>query len=236
MASPRRRSVRPRQETNSLSIPKLLAGSWLDRVPRAESLRVSRRARRNWACKRYGLYACRLVLISFCQVDIFYLHAPDASIPISETLAGINEAYKSGAFERFGLSNYKAEDVEKVYTHCKENRYVLPSAYQGNYSPVARLQETLLFPTLRKYGMSFYAYSPLAGGFLTKTKQQILDGAGRFNPNEPIGKMYSGMYNKPSYLEALETWDATAKEAGCSAADLAYRYEHIDPQAMLYQI
>lgn len=145
-------------------------------------------------------------------------------MPISETLAGINEAYKSGAFERFGLSNYKVEDVQKVYAHCKENNYVLPTVYQGNFSPVAQLSVTLLFPTLRKYGISFYAYSPLAGGFLTKTKQQILDGAGRFNRNEPIGNMYANLYSRPAYLEALEKWDTIAKEAGCSPADLAYRW------------
>lgn len=158
------------------------------------------------------------------QVDIFYLHAPDASVPLSSTLAGVNEVHKSGAFSRFGLSNYKVEDVQKVYDHCKENGYVLPSVYQGNYSAVARLQETLLFPTLRKLGMSFYAYSPIAGGFLTKTKQQVLDGAGRFDKNTPIGKMYSGMYSKPEYLEALSKWEAIAKESDCSRADLAYRW------------
>ncbi len=37
--------------------------------------------------------------------------------------------------------------------------------------------------------MSFYAYSPLAGGFLTKTKAQIEEGAGRFGPNV-LGGMY----------------------------------------------
>lgn len=164
------------------------------------------------------------VLTQFFQVDIFYLHAPDASVPISETLAGVDEAYKSGAFTRFGLSNYKVEDVQKVYDHCKENSYVLPSVYQGNYSAVARLQETVLFPTLRKLGIAFYAYSPIAGGFLTKTKQQVLDGAGRFDKSTPIGKMYSEMYSKPEYLEALAKWETIAKESDSSRADLAYRW------------
>lgn len=132
--------------------------------------------------------------------------------------------YKSGGFSRFGLSNYKVEDVQKVYDHCKEHDYVLPSVYQGNYSPVARKQEELLFPTLRKLGMSFYAYSPLAGGFLTKTKEQLVQGAGRFKDSDPVGRLYIGMYNKPAYLEALAQWDSIAKEAGCTKADLAYRW------------
>ena len=65
------------------------------------------------------------------NVDILYIHAPDYDTPLEQTLEGINEVYKKGFFKRFGLSNYKAEDVEKVYNHCKEKGYPLPSVYQG---------------------------------------------------------------------------------------------------------
>ena len=65
------------------------------------------------------------------DVDVFYIHAPDQDTPMEQTLEGVNEVYKKGFFKRFGLSNYKAEDVEKVYNHCKEKGYPLPSVYQG---------------------------------------------------------------------------------------------------------
>lgn len=158
------------------------------------------------------------------DVDIFYIHGPDPKTPLEETLKAIDEVYKSGWFKRFGLSNYKAEDVQKVYDHCKEKGYVLPSAYQGNYSAVARKQEQLLFPTLRELGIAFYAYSPLAGGFLTKTAQQIKEGAGRFNSSHRLTGMYTEMYDKPSLVEALAEWESIAKDEGCSRADLAYRW------------
>lgn len=38
------------------------------------------------------------------QVDVFYLHAPDKTVPIEDTLEGVNEVYKLGIFKRFGLS------------------------------------------------------------------------------------------------------------------------------------
>lgn len=114
--------------------------------------------------------------------------------------------------------------MQKVYDICKANSYPLPSVYQGNYSAVARKQETLLFPTLRKLNIAFYAYSPIAGGLLTKTKQDILDGKGRFDTSTGIGQMYAGMYSKPSYLEALAEWEQIAKDEGCSRASLAYRW------------
>nr|POF26221.1 oxidoreductase siro [Quercus suber] len=158
-------------------------------------------------------------------VDVFYMHSPGhPGTSMEETLKGVKEVYESGFFKRFGLSNYKAEDVEKMYNLCKEIGAPVPSVYQGNYGPVARKQEELLFPTLRKLGISFYAYSPLAGGFLTKTKQDIEDGKGRFDPNSSMGALYRGLYARPAYLEALEKWEAIAKEEGVTRAELAYRW------------
>ncbi|RVX72174.1 hypothetical protein B0A52_04378 [Exophiala mesophila] len=156
------------------------------------------------------------------QVDIFYLHSPDVDTPDEETLAGIQEVYKLGLFKRLGLSNYTAAHVEKMYNLAKEKGYVVPSVYQGNYNPVARRQDTELFPTLRKLNISFFAYSPLAGGFLTKTAQQIKDGAGRFG--DALNGLYKTLYAKPSYIKALEKWEQIAKQEGISRAELAYRW------------
>ena len=103
--------------------------------------------------------------------------------------------------------------------------YVLPTVYQGNYNPVARHADSDLFPLLRKLGMRFYAYSPLAGGFLTKSAATIAAGnSGRFNRGDRGGQLYQKMYNRPSLLTALEEWDAIACDAGISRAALAYRF------------
>ena len=61
------------------------------------------------------------------NADILYIHAPDESTPLDETLAGINQAYKSGFFKRFGLSNFLVEDVREVYDKCKQKGYPLPT-------------------------------------------------------------------------------------------------------------
>lgn len=158
------------------------------------------------------------------DVDILYLHAPDYKTPLEETLAAVNEVYKSGWFKRFGLSNFKVEDVQRTYDISKEKGYVLPTVYQGNYSAVARKQETLLFPTLRKLGISFYAYSPVAGGFLTKTREQVESGHGRFDPKAMAGEMYKRLYAKPTLLDALDEWGQIANDEGITRAALAYRW------------
>lgn len=167
----------------------------------------------------------------FAQLDIYYIHAPDTSLPIEEMLKGIHDAHQAGYFRRFGLSNYTPAQVQEVYDVSKAKGYVLPSVYQGNYSAVARQPETELFPLLRKLGMSFYAYSPIAGGFLTKTRAQLTEGtdAGRFTQGHPVAAMYNSMYaQKESYLKALDLWQEAAELAGCSKGELAYRWVAFD--------
>lgn len=159
-------------------------------------------------------------------VDIFYIHVPDRKHPLEDTLAGINELYKAGKFKRFGLSNFHASEVEDVIRISKENNFVLPTVYQGNYSAIARRQEKELFPTLRKHNIAFYAYSPIAGGFLAKTKEQIVDPevAGRWDRNTFMGGLYHALYNKPTLLAALDTWGQISKDSGIPRAELAYRW------------
>jgi aflatoxin B1 aldehyde reductase len=158
------------------------------------------------------------------QVDVLYFHAPDTRVPWEEQLAAANELYEQGAFKRLGLSNFTAEQVEEVYGIAKAKGYPLPTVYQGNYSAVARVSETLLFPTLRKLGISFYAYSPIAGGFLAKTREQVEGGHGRFDESTTLGQLYGSLYKRSSLLDALDIWNKIADDYGVSKAELAYRW------------
>lgn len=162
------------------------------------------------------------------QVDIFYIHAPDDTLPPSTWLPTIDKLHKEGVFKRLGLSNFRPNQVQEVYDEAKSKNFVLPSAFQGNYSAVTRSIESDLIPLLRKLNIAFYAYSPMAGGFLAKTKDSLLnDGvkSGRFaTSGKGAAEMYKSMYLKPSLLDALAEWSDAAKEQGCSQAELAYRW------------
>ncbi|KAH8589885.1 putative aldehyde reductase [Bisporella sp. PMI_857] len=155
------------------------------------------------------------------QVDIFYLHRPDPNTPISETLFAVNEVYMCGVFRRFGLSGFPASEVEAIYNYCVEKGYPLPMVYQGSYNPLNRYKDTVLLPTLRKLGMSFYAYGPSAGGFLGKTVAQVEEIAGNIALVSATCRPY---VSNPKFLEALAKWNAVADSEGVSGAELAYRW------------
>ncbi|KAJ5385022.1 Aldo/keto reductase subgroup [Penicillium concentricum] len=166
-----------------------------------------------------------LALLQTAQLDIYYMHAPERRSSMEDLLVGIDAAHKAGKFKRFGLSNYLAEEVEEVVRICREKNYVVPSVYQGNYSAVARRGEKEILPTLRKHNIAFYAYSPIAGGFLTKDVATLVSGGeGRWDPKTPLGGIYNALFNKPHMLEGLGQWDKISKEAGISKAELAYRW------------
>ncbi|KAJ3033516.1 hypothetical protein HDV00_006300 [Rhizophlyctis rosea] len=159
------------------------------------------------------------------QVDIFYLHAPDTETPFEETLSAMNDLFDAAKFRRFGISNFTPEQVKTVHSIAKQKGWVLPTVYQGSYSPVARHNETELFPILRELGISFYAYSPIAGGFLAKTVEQMkAGGVGRWDPNQRGGRMYHQLFNRPRLLEGLQKWNDLSDETKIPKSELAYRY------------
>ncbi|KAJ0426601.1 NADP-dependent oxidoreductase domain-containing protein [Aspergillus carlsbadensis] len=166
-----------------------------------------------------------LAALGVDQVDVYYLHAPDRRVPLEDLLSGMHTVYKRGMFKRFGLSNFLPEEVLDVIRICKENNYILPSVYQGNYNAVARHSESLLLPILRKHKIAYNAYSPIAGGFLTKDVETLISGGeGRWDPKTPTGGIFTALYGKSWMLEGLRLWGDIAAEAGIPRAELAYRW------------
>jgi aflatoxin B1 aldehyde reductase len=157
-------------------------------------------------------------------VDTYYLHSPDPATPLPETLEAIQKLYVSGAFKNFGISNFLPAEVQAVHDYMSAHHYILPTVYEGNYNPIGRHAETALFPLLRDLGMTFNAYAALAGGFLMKSQDEIMNGGGRWDLSTPVGQMHHRWYNKPKLLESLTIWDTISKDSGISKADLSYRW------------
>lgn len=86
-------------------------------------------------------------------VDIFYLHAPDRSVPFEETLQCCDEMFREGKFVTLGLSNFAAWEVAEVVNIARERGWVQPRVYQAMYNAVTRAIESELVPCCRKYGL-----------------------------------------------------------------------------------
>ncbi|KAJ7847092.1 NADP-dependent oxidoreductase domain-containing protein [Mycena olivaceomarginata] len=148
------------------------------------------------------------------KLYMFYLHSPDRSFPYEETLREVNKIYLEGAFERFRLSNYPAWEVAQICQICKGNGGVMPTVYQGVYNALHRAIEGELIPCLRAYGISFYVYNPLAGGFLTD----------RFNSDRKRGAHGRMCYWNELNFKALDLLRPIVAPQGITENEAALRW------------
>jgi aflatoxin B1 aldehyde reductase len=175
---------------------------------------------------RGGLMASKAALKAD-KLDIWYLHAPDRSVPFEDTLREVNKLYEEGHFKRFGISNYMSWEVAQICEICDRNGWIKPTVYQGLYNALHRGVEQELFPCLRHYGISLFAFNPLAGGLLTDRytrETQDIETGSRFDPNRGQGKMMRTRYWHDQYFDALDILRPVAKKHGLTEAECAIRW------------
>ena len=162
------------------------------------------------------------------KLDMYYLHTPDRSVPYDVTMKAVNELYKEGYFTRLGISNYQAWEVAQICELCRTNGWKQPDVYQGVYNALHRSVEPELFPCLRHYGLAFYAYNPLAGGYLTSRyhrEDQSRDiGESRFDKTKWQGRGYRMRYFNDANFDALDLLRPVAKKHGLTEAECALRW------------
>jgi len=158
--------------------------------------------------------------------EIFYLHAPDRSVPFETTLETVDQMHKEGKFVQLGLSNYAAWEVAEIVGICERRGFVKPTIYQGMYNAITRALEVELLPCLRKNRISLVIYNPLAGG-LFSGKYTTLDtpDSGRYSDKGGnAGQMYRNRYFKPTVLEALAIVEPVAKKHDLTLIETALRW------------
>ncbi|XP_026311717.1 aflatoxin B1 aldehyde reductase member 3 [Piliocolobus tephrosceles] len=169
------------------------------------------------------------------RVDLFYLHMPDHSTPVEETLRACHQLHQEGKFVELGLSNYAAWEVAEICTLCRSNGWIVPTVYQGMYNAITRQVETELLPCLRHFGLRFYAYNPLAGGLLTgRYKYEDKDGkqpVGRFFGTQ-WAEIYRNRFWKENHFEGIALVEKALQAAygastpSTTSAALRWMYHH----------
>jgi aflatoxin B1 aldehyde reductase len=155
-------------------------------------------------------------------VDLLYFHAPDLKTPIEATLEGCHRLFEQGKFKTLGLSNYAAWQVADIWHLCKRRGWGAPVVYQGRYNAITRDGDRELFPALRAFGVKFYGYNPLAGGFLTGkyVDPENKPTEGRF----VLYPRYMTRYWRGPHFRAVETIREACKAHGLTMADVAIRW------------
>jgi aryl-alcohol dehydrogenase-like predicted oxidoreductase len=155
-------------------------------------------------------------------VDLYYLHQPDYSTPIEETLETMEELVRAGKVRFPAISNYAAWQIAEILWICEKRGYHPYFISQSMYNLIARGIEDEYLPFCQRFGVAVVPYNPLAGGLLTgKHSQQSGPAPGtRFDGN----KMYQDRYWLDDDFAAVEELRSIAREAGKSLVELALQW------------
>jgi aryl-alcohol dehydrogenase-like predicted oxidoreductase len=155
-------------------------------------------------------------------VDLYYLHLPDYSVPIEETLAAMDEAARAGKVRYPAVSNYAAWQVCEILWIAEKNRFKPPCVSQPMYNVLTRGIEEEYLAFCKRFNVAVVAYNPLAGGLLTgkQSKQRGPIPGTRFDGN----KLYLDRYWHDDYFAAVEELAGIAREAGKTLVELAFQW------------
>lgn len=132
-------------------------------------------------------------------IDLFQIHWPDSTTPVSETMEALEMLVAKGKIRAGGVCNYPAELLGEA---CKT--FDLASD-QVPYSMVRRDIEKDIVPYCLKNNISIFAYSPLQRGLLAgKIKPGHKFNEGDTRPTTPYYKE-PNLSNILAFLEKLRS-------------------------------
>jgi aryl-alcohol dehydrogenase-like predicted oxidoreductase len=153
-------------------------------------------------------------------LDLYYLHTPDATTPLDESLAALDDLVRAGKVLHVGVSNYRAWMVARALGLQELHDWDRLVAVQPLYNLANRDIEVELLPMCGALGVGVVSYSPLARGVLT----------GKYRPGaEPPPESRAGRGNvrlmqteyRDANFELAEAFATLAQAAGCTPSQLA---------------
>lgn len=94
-------------------------------------------------------------------IDLYQIHWPDSTTPISETMEAVAELIEEGKVRAAGVCNYNVSQVEEAL------KTIELASNQVPYSMINRDNEKDVIPQAIEKGMHILPYSPLQRGLLT---------------------------------------------------------------------
>ena len=158
------------------------------------------------------------------KVDVLYLHVPDRSTPILETLLKLGELLSDNKIAAYGVSNYSSWQVAEICSTAEKIGIPNPIIAQQMYNLVARKLEDEFteFSTTKK--INLVTYNPLAGGILTdRYNLNSNPTEGRFG-SSAVATMYKGRYWNQEIFEVKEELSKIAKVNKMSLAELSIKW------------
>jgi len=152
------------------------------------------------------------------SVDLYLIHAPDAKVPLSETIPALEALWKDGRIGAIGVSNFGVEELEEAARHLTETKIVVN---QVLYNLFDRDEAAPVQDYCRAHRILLEAYSPLARGLL---HGRYLDGEKPTPELKRFVQRQSETDRLPDLLRRTRALQALATEAGVPLASIALHW------------
>jgi aryl-alcohol dehydrogenase-like predicted oxidoreductase len=145
-------------------------------------------------------------------IDLYYLHRWDKKVPIEDSVGEMSRLVTEGKVRTLGLSEVSAASIRRAHA-------VHPiTAVQTEYSLWTRNPEIGVLQACQDIGAAFVAFSPVARAFLGGVLRDVSN-LGPKDIRRTMPRFEPANY--AANLKLLPAYEALAKEAACTPAQLA---------------
>ncbi|MAQ16279.1 MAG: aldo/keto reductase [Sandaracinus sp.] len=158
------------------------------------------------------------------RIDLYYLHQPDPSTPIADTLGLLSELVAAGKVREIACSNFSAAQLAEAEKVDSGSRFV---AVQNEYSLLHRAPEKEgVLAACQELDIAFVPYFPLKSGLLTgKYRKGKVPEGSRLNAGKD--SKFAGMGDSlltDENLDIVEKLIAFAEERDHTILELAFSW------------
>ena len=155
-------------------------------------------------------------------IDVYHLHAFDATTPLDETLSTLDNFIREGKVRYIACSNFSGWHLMKSLSISERHSWARYVGHQVYYSLVGRDYEWELMPLALDQGVGALVWSPLGWGRLTGKIR-------RGSPIPEVSRLHKTAQNGPpvpdEYLyTVMDALDAVAAETGKSVPQIAINW------------
>ncbi|MGW6919383.1 aldo/keto reductase [Kitasatospora sp. NPDC054939] len=155
-------------------------------------------------------------------LDLFQLHAFDATTPVEEVLATLDDLVRAGKIRYTGVSNFSGWQTMKSLAAADRHGHPRYVAQQVYYSLIGRDYEWELMPLGHDQGLGAVVWSPLGWGRLTGKirRGQPLPAGSRLHETADFGPPV----DEEQLYRVVDVLDAVAEETGRAVPQIALNW------------
>jgi aryl-alcohol dehydrogenase-like predicted oxidoreductase len=151
------------------------------------------------------------------HIDLYQIHRFDAAVPMDEMLGAMHDVVRAGKALYIGASSMHAWQFVRMQARCRELNLTRFVTMQSHYNLVYREEEREMIPLCRAEGVGVLPWSPLARGFLARSRGAAHGDTVRARTDDIAQRFYAD----DSDAAVLDRVSEVARRRGVSNAQVA---------------